>query len=264
MKIVTWNLNSIRARLPRVLAFLERHEPDLVCVQETKSMDDKFPHEELAGAGYLASAHGQKTYNGVAFLVRSGAGSLENVRHGFSSDPIPEQARVISCTFQGIQVVNAYVVNGKEVGDPKFDLKLKWLTALAEWLKNEYDPTQPFLICGDFNITPDDRDVWDVEKWHGRIFCTEEERAFVQGLQDWGLQDLQRKFSQEPGLYTWWDYRAGSHPRNLGLRIDLMLASSCIAEKCSGFEVDREERRKSTGEGAPSDHAPVMATLLRH
>ncbi len=259
VKIATWNLNSIRARLPRVLAALERHEPDLLCVQETKSMNDKFPYEELAEVGYVASAHGQKTYNGVALLLRSGEGQLENVRNGFEGNPIPEQARVISGVFNGIQIVNAYVVNGKEVGDSKFEMKLAWLDALDVWLKKEFDPTKPFLICGDFNITPDDRDVWDVEKWQGRIFCTDRERAFVQGLHDWGLQDLQRKFSDEAGLFTWWDYRGGSHPRNLGLRIDLMLASKTLASNCVAFEVDREERRKSTGEGAPSDHAPVIA-----
>ena len=126
MKIATWNLNSIRARLPRLLAALDRHQPDLLCVQETKSMDDKFPHEELAAAGYVAVTHGQKTYNGVAFIMKSGAGELEDVRHGFDGNPIPEQARVISAKFNGIQIVNAYIVNGKEVGDPKFEMKMEW------------------------------------------------------------------------------------------------------------------------------------------
>lgn len=224
-------------------------------------MDDKFPHEELAEAGYVACAHGQKTYNGVALLMRSGCGQLEDVRNGFDGDPIPEQARVISAVFNGIRIVNAYIVNGKEVGDPKFEMKMKWLAALDIWLKKKFDPTTPFLICGDFNITPDDRDVWDVDKWRGKVFCTEQERAFVKGLHDWGLDDLQRKFSEEQGLFTWWDYRGGAHPRNLGLRIDLMLASPVLTERCTAFEVDREERRKSTGEGVPSDHAPLLATF---
>ncbi len=261
MKIATWNLNSIRARLPRVLAALERHKPDLLCLQETKSQDDNFPHEDLATAGYLASAFGQKTYNGVALLARADGEAVADVRHGFDGDPIPEQARVISGLYRGIRIVNAYIVNGKEVGDPKYDLKLEWLAALQTWVKKELNPSEPFLICGDFNITPDDRDVWDADQWRGRIFCTEPERAFVQTLYDWGLQDLQRKFSQEEGLFTWWDYRGGSHPRNLGLRIDLILASTPLAERCTAFEVDREERRKSTGEGAPSDHAPVLASF---
>ncbi len=258
MKIATWNLNSIRARLPRLLAALDRHQPDLLCVQETKSMDDKFPHEELAAAGYVAVAHGQKTYNGVAFIMKSGAGELEDVRHGFDGNPIPEQARVISAKFNGIQIVNAYIVNGKEVGDPKFEMKMEWLSAFDKWLRAEFDPTKDFLICGDFNITPDDRDVWDVDKWRDKVFCTQQERAFVSGLYDWGLYDLQRKFSQDEGLFTWWDYRGGSHPRNLGLRIDLILTNQALEKRCRNFEVDKEERRKSTGEGAPSDHAPVL------
>lgn len=259
MRIVTWNVNSARARLPRLLAFLDRHQPDLVCLQEIKCLDQAFPHEEFAQAGYLATTHGQKTYNGVAFLSKANQDPPSHVMRGFEGDPIPEQSRIIRATFAGVDVINAYVVNGKAVGDPKFAMKMEWLSALDQWVRTTADPDQPLLITGDFNITPDDRDVWDADHWKDKVFCTEEERAFLTGLGDWGLQDLQRKFSEEEGLFTWWDYRGGSHPRNLGLRIDLLLASASLADRCTAFQVDGEERRKSTGEGAPSDHAPVFA-----
>ena len=258
MKVVTWNVNSVRTRLPRLLALLERHEPDVVCLQETKVTDGVFPREELEAAGWTLTAFGQKTYNGVAFLSREEPAAVER---GFPDDPVPEQARVISADFGGLRVVDAYVVNGKAVGDEKYDIKLRWLDAFCAWIRGQHDPARPLIVVGDFNIAPEERDVHDPERWRGKVLCSDEERARLQGMLDWGLQDLQRLHTQEDGLYTWWDYRMGAFRRGWGLRIDLMLGTAPVAAACTGVEIDREERKESTGEGKPSDHAPVIATL---
>ncbi len=258
MKLITWNVNSIRARMPRLVALLQRHEPDVVCLQETKADDDAFPREDLEAVGYRAAIHGQKTYNGVAIVSREPAAA---VTAGFPGDPIPEQARVISADLGGLRVIDAYVVNGKAVGDPKYDTKLAWLDALAAWLREAHDPARPLVLAGDFNIAPDDRDVHDPALWEGRVLCSDPERARLQALLDWGLHDLHRAHTDEAGVFTWWDYRGGAFPRGLGLRIDLLLGTAPLRERVVAVEVDREEREKSTGEGNPSDHAPVVLTL---
>lgn len=258
MKIITWNVNSIRVRLPRLLALLERHEPDLVCLQETKVTDDTFPFEEIAALGYRAEVHGQKTYNGVALLSRE---PVQDVRRGFSGDPVPEEARVIAGSLRGLRVYDLYVINGKAVGDPKYDRKLAWLDALAADLAEREDPAAPLLLVGDFNITPDDRDVHDPERWAGSVHCSGPERERLHGLMGWGLQDLFRLFQEEGGHFSWWDYRGGAFHRGWGLRIDLALGSASVAARCVDVEIEREERKTSTGEGKPSDHAPVIVTL---
>jgi len=260
MKIITWNVNSVRARLPRVLALLERHRPDLLCLQETKVVDEAFPAAALAGHGWHAEVHGQKTYNGVALIGRAGI-ALEQVQRGFPRDPAPQQTRAISAALGGLRVVDLYVVNGQAVGGEKYDLKLRWLDALAGWLRQDHDPAQPLLLLGDFNIAPDDRDVHDPALWRGRLLCSDAERERLRTLQDWGLSDLLRLHTAEGGVHTWWDYRAGAFARGLGLRIDLALGTRPVAERCLAVEVDREERKKSSGEGSPSDHAPVIVTL---
>ncbi len=258
MKIVTWNVNSIRARLERLLGVLRRHRPDLVCLQETKSTEDQFPREVLRAAGYHAVSHGQRTYNGVALLSRE---PLEGVVKGFDGDPIPEQARVISGRTGGLTVVDVYVVNGKEVGHPYYHRKLAWLDALAAWLGDAFDPAAPLIVAGDFNIAPDDRDVYDPDLWRQRLLCSDAERARLRSLLDWGLVDLHRAATAEAGIYTWWDYRAGAFPRDMGLRIDLLLGTAPVRGRLRSVEVDRDERKKSSGPGNPSDHAPVILTL---
>jgi exodeoxyribonuclease-3 len=259
MKIVTWNVNSIRPRLERLKAFLERHQPDVVCLQETKVVDEDYPAAELEELGYHSQVFGQKTYNGVALLSRL---PMSQVSRGFPGDPIPEQARVISAEVDGLRVVNLYVVNGQALDSPKFEIKLRWLDALHAWIEGELLPSgKPLILLGDFNIAPEDRDVHDPDKWRGKVHASEPERTRLHRLQDLGLADLLRLHLSDGGIYTWWDYRMGAFHRGWGLRIDLALGSPEVARRSQGVEIDREERKKSTGEGSPSDHAPVLVTL---
>jgi exodeoxyribonuclease-3 len=258
MKIVTWNVNSIRARLERVLGLLRRHEPDLVCLQEIKTTEDQFPREVLREAGYHAAVHGQRTYNGVALLSRE---PLDGVTRGFDGDPVPEQARVIAGSLAGTSVVNAYVINGKDIGHEAYDRKLHWFDALSRWIDTTYRKDQSLLITGDFNIAPDDRDVHDPSLWRDRVLCSDAERTRLKSLLGWGLHDLHRDVTQDAGVYTWWDYRAGAWPRNMGLRIDLFLGTDAVAQRLVDVCVDRDERKKSSGPDNPSDHAPVILTL---
>jgi len=258
MKLITWNVNSIRQRLPRLLALLERHRPDLVCLQETKTVDETFPVAALEQSGYHAAIHGQKGYNGVALLGRQ---PVEAVARGFEGDPTPDEARVISARLGDLQLVNVYVVNGKSPSSESFAVKLRWLEALRGWLERRFDAQQPLVIAGDLNVAPDDRDVHDPELWRGRLLCTDDERARLRALLDWGLSDLFRRHHDEGGHFSWWDYRQGAFRRDRGVRIDLVLGSPPIAARCVAVEIDRAERDPGNGEGKPSDHAPVIATF---
>jgi exodeoxyribonuclease-3 len=258
MKIVTWNVNSVRQRIPRLVALLDRHRPDVVCLQETKVVDDDFPTAEVEAAGYRVASFGQRTYNGVATLSRTPAGRVER---GFPGDPVSDQARVLLTEHDGLTVVNLYVVNGQRVGSDKYAVKLAWLDAVAAWLESTAAASQPLVVTGDFNVAPEDIDVHDPELWRGKILCSEPERQRVRSLEALGLADLQRLFTKDGGLYTWWDYRAGAFHRGWGLRIDLALGSPPVASRLAAVAIDREERKKSTGEGSPSDHAPVVVTL---
>lgn len=258
--VVTWNVNSVRTRLERVIDFLQREQPDVLCLQETKVTDEQFPAEAIEAAGYRVVTHGQKTYNGVAILSKEPAGA---VTRGFEGNPLPEQARVIAAEVGGLTVVNLYVVNGRSMDDPAFEAKLAWLDALQAWLERTYSPEQPLLICGDFNIAPDERDVYDPEKWRDRVLVSEPERQRLRAMLDWGLSDLLRLHTEEGGIFSWWDYRQGAFPRGWGLRIDLLLGTAKVAARSSAVVVDREERKASTGPGKPSDHAPVIARLAR-
>lgn len=258
MKVVTWNVNSITMRLARATALLERHGVDVLCMQETKTTSDKFPTAAFHAAGYESAAHCQQARNGVAIVART---RPDDVQRGFDGDPIPEQARVISATVEGVRIVNVYVVNGKAVGAPEYELKLQWLDALLAWLRASCDPAQPLLIVGDFNIAPEDRDVHDPETWRDQNLCTEAERDRVRALHAWGLVDLARLHHDGPGPFTWWDYRSGAFHRGWGLRIDLALGTAPVADRCVAVDVDRDERKKTSGEGKPSDHAPVIVTL---
>ena len=253
MRAISWNVNSLRTRFERVLGVLERHQPDLLCLQETKVQDEQFPAEALRKVGYLSAFHGQKTYNGVALLSLK---PLEDVRHGFPGDPAPEQARVISCILDGIRFVNIYVINGKAIGTDKFLLKMRWLDALTAWL-GTFPLSEPLVVLGDFNIAPEERDVHDVEKWRDSIHFTEEELAKLKAMTDLGLTDLYRQFHSEAGLYSWWDYRGGAFPRDMGLRIDLALGTASALKRCYAAELDREERKKGSWEAKPSDHVPL-------
>ncbi len=259
MKLVTWNVNSIRQRLPRLLALLERHEPDVVCMQETKVEDDVFPALELLAAGYESAILGQRAYNGVAIVSRAG---LQDVRTGFEGDPVPEQSRVLSALVDGVRVVCVYVVNGKAVGDPAYETKLAWLDALAAWLARSFDPNDPLVVCGDFNVTPDDRAVWDADLWRGKNLASEPERDRLRSLRSWGLVDLaERAAGEEAPPFTFWDYTAGAFHKGWGLRIDLALATEPLATRLVSVQVDRNERKPTAGEGKPSDHAPVIVTF---
>jgi exodeoxyribonuclease-3 len=259
MRLVTWNVNSVRQRLPRLLALLSRHQPDIVCLQETKVTDDDFPAAEISGAGYGSVLYGQRAYNGVAILARA---PIRDVSLGFRDDPVPEEARVVSATIAGVRVVDVYVVNGKSVQDPAYDVKLRWLEALSSWIDATQDPAAPLIVTGDFNVAPSDLDVHDPILWAGKNLASEPERQRVQRLVDWGLVDLGRAAAGEgTGPFSWWDYRMGAFHRGWGLRIDLVLGTAPLAARLVSVEVDREERKPTAGEGKPSDHAPVVLTL---
>lgn len=258
MRVITWNLNSIRQRLPRLLALLDREAPDVVCLQETKITDELFPLEQLAERGYVASTWGQRSYNGVAILSRE---TPQTIERGFPGDPCPQEARLLTARFEHLTVISAYVVNGRTVADPAYQTKLAWLDALRGWIDTSFSPEDPIIVAGDFNVAPDERDVHDPQRWRGHVHFTKAERERVRALLDWGFADLLRQHTQDGGIFSWWDYRAGAFHRGWGLRIDLILGTEPLARRVREVRVDRTERKPSAGEGAPSDHAPVIATL---
>lgn len=259
MRIATWNVNSVRARLPRVLDWLDKAQPDVVCLQELKCQDEQFPRDDIEGAGYNVETFGQKTYNGVAILAKQ---PIEAVHRGIlgdgrEGDDFKDEARIIGATVGDVMLLNLYVVNGKEVGDPKYDYKLRWMSAVAGLIRERFPVSEKVVVTGDFNVTFDDRDVYDPERWEGRIHCSEPEREALAELMEPGLHDAFRTFHEEGGHYTWWDFRTRGFSRDHGLRIDHFLMSAPALEACTGVEIDKEER----GQEKPSDHAPVVATL---
>jgi len=251
MQIVTWNVNSLRVRLPQLLEWLAANQPDIVALQETKVPDAEFPAAPIAAAGYQVAFNGQKTYNGVAVLAREPLS--ESVLEIPSFDD--QQRRVLAVSCGGLRVVNLYVPNGQSVGSEKYDYKLRWLAALRAWLSAELAQYPQLVALGDFNIAPEDRDVHDPAAWSGSVLVSEPERTALAELMQIGLSDVFRRFDQPPQSFSWWDYRAGSFRRNNGLRIDLILASTPLAPRCTGSRIDRLARG---GERA-SDHAPVIA-----
>ncbi len=251
MRIASWNVNSLRVRLPHVLDWLEAHEPDVLGIQETKLPDDAFPAEALAEAGYQAVYTGQKTYNGVALLSRKPAGEVVRDLDAYD-DP---QRRVIGGTVDGVRVLNLYVPNGQSVGSDKYEYKLGWLDALREHLARELASHSRLVVMGDFNIAPEDRDVHDPEEWRDKVLCSVPERQALGRLLDLELVDTFRLFEQPEAVFSWWDYRAAGFRRNRGLRIDLLLASPAMAKCCVRSDVDPAPRRLER----PSDHAPVFA-----
>ncbi len=254
MQVVSWNVNSIRSRLERVVEWVDYNQPDALCLQETKVTDDIFPFDALEEIGYGAEVYGQKTYNGVAILTQE---ICEDVRRGFDDgeDEDP-QARIIRATVGGVRVVNIYVPNGKAVGDEKYDYKLGWLDRLHAMLVDQEDLDGPLVLLGDFNIAPADIDVHDPERWRGRILFSEAEHAALAALMDLGLVDTFRQHHpDEEGAFSWWDYRQLAFQKRKGLRIDLVLATSSLSERSLACVIDKDARR---GKGA-SDHAPVVA-----
>lgn len=253
MQIVTWNVNSLRVRLPQLLEWLAANQPDIVALQETKVTDADFPVAPIAAAGYQVAFNGQKTYNGVAVLARQPL--TESVLEIPSFDD--QQRRVLAVSCGGLRVVNLYVPNGQSPGSEKYHYKLRWLAALRAWLAAELAQYPQLVVLGDFNIAPEDRDVHDPQAWSGSVLVSEPERAALVELLHIGLADVFRRFEQPEQSFSWWDYRAGSFRRNNGLRIDLILASQILAARCTGSRIDRLAR---SGERA-SDHAPVIASF---
>jgi exodeoxyribonuclease-3 len=251
MKIATWNVNSLRVRLPHLLEWLAANPVDVVGVQETKLVDADFPAAAIEQAGYRWLHNGQKTYNGVALLAR---GELEESQRdvpGFDD----EQKRVIAATVGGVRVVNVYVPNGQAVGSAKYEYKLRWLAALKDYLAAELQRHPLLAVTGDYNIAPADADVHDPAAWHEQVLCSRAERRAFADLLGLGLSDSFRLLPQPPGSYTWWDYRQAAFRRNLGLRIDHVLVSPALAQRCRSVSIDVAPRRAER----PSDHAPVVA-----
>ena len=251
LKIASWNVNSLNVRLPHVLAWCDYAQPDVLALQETKMTDERFPTAALLEAGYHSVFSGQPTYNGVAILSREPA-----------SDPVTDipglddpQRRILAATVAGVRIIDLYVVNGSEVGSEKFEYKLHWLERVTAWLADELARHEKLIVLGDFNIAPDDRDVYDPEAWHEKILCSTPEREALGKILDLGLEDTFRLFDQEERIWSWWDYRMNMFRRKLGLRIDLVLASAAMARRCTASYIDIEPRRQER----PSDHAPAIA-----
>jgi len=255
MRIATWNVNSLRARLPRVLGWLERSAPDILMMQETKLADEAAPALDFELAGYQLVHHGEGRWNGVAIASRVG---LADIRAGFDGHGADQDgARFLAATCGGIRVASLYAPNGRALGTEYYDAKLAWFERLHAWLTAENDPGQMLLLGGDLNVAPDDRDVHDPAAFLGSTHVSDAERRAFRGLLDWGLVDAFRLHHPEGGRFTWWDYRAGAFHKGLGMRIDHLLATRPLAERCVGAEIDREARKGKL----PSDHAPVTVEL---
>lgn len=252
MLIATWNVNSILARMSSVTRWLDMVKPDVLCMQETKCTDDKFPTLIFQERGYQCQLFGQQSYNGVAILTRD---VCEIGRRGYPEDDETAQSRLITTQVGGIDVITVYVPNGQMVGSEKYAFKLNWMKRLREFLDAGYDPSTPVLICGDFNVAPDERDVHDVRLWQGRILFSEPERAALQHIKDWGFTDAFRLHTEAGGNFSWWDYRAGAFRRNMGLRIDHIWISEPLVKRNVRTWIDMEPRTWEK----PSDHAPVVA-----
>ena len=269
MRIATWNVNSLKARLDKVVWWLERARPDVLLLQETKLTDGDAPHGAFRAAGYELAHHGEGRWNGVAIAAR---GPLTDVVANFGEplrppttpdvgddEPLAE-ARMIAATFEGVRVVSLYAPNGRSVGSVFYEAKLAWYDRLSRWVDQTCDPGEPLALGGDFNLAPTDLDVWDPAACHGGTHVSPPEREAFSRLRRWGLTDAYRLHHEEPGRYSWWDYRAGAFHRNLGMRIDHLLVTRPVAERIVWAEIDREARK---GKPVPSDHAPVVIDLDR-
>lgn len=251
IKIATWNVNSLRVRLSQLLEWLAIHKPDVIVLQEIKLEDKDFPLEALKAAGYHTVSSGQKTYNGTAILSRHPITAVEVSLPDFA-DP---QRRLLAATIENIRVVNVYVPNGSSVGSDKYIYKLDWLARLKNYLAHQLQQHERLLVLGDFNIAPEDRDVYDPKAWEGQVLVSEPERQALRDIMSLGLQDAFRIFEEAGGHYSWWDYRAGAFRRNHGLRIDHILITSSLRAGCTACEIDKFTRASER----PSDHAPIIA-----
>jgi exodeoxyribonuclease-3 len=253
MKLATWNVNSLKVRLPHVLDWLGANPVDVLCLQETKQQDENFPQAELQAAGYHSVFSGQKTYNGVAILSREQGCDVQVGIPGFTD----EQRRVIAATYGDIRVVDVYIPNGQSVDSEKYQYKLVWLTTLHDWLKQEMKRYPKMVLLGDYNIAPEDRDVHDPKAWEGNVLVSEPERDKFRGLIQLGLHDSFRLFEQEEKSFSWWDYRMMGFRRNHGLRIDHILISDPLVAQCKSCVIDKVPRKLDR----PSDHTPVVVEL---
>lgn len=253
MQLATWNVNSLAVRLPQVLDWLGQHQPEVVVLQETKLTDDKFPHAQFAQAGYAAQWFGQKTYNGVALLSKTPAEDVVRNIPGFAD----EQARVIAGTVGDLRVIGAYFPNGQAPGTDKFEYKMQWMRSLRDWVREELARHPKLVLMGDYNIAPEDRDVYDPVAWAGQIHCTPEEREQFRQLLALGLHDAFRLFEQPPKSWSWWDYRNLAFRKNQGLRIDHILVSEALKPSVTACTIDKAPRKNER----PSDHAPVVAVI---
>lgn len=254
LRLVTWNVNSLKARLPRVTEWLEAERPEVVCLQETKMTDAAFPHEVFEAMGYASAHHGQGQWNGVAILSSVG---LDDVVAGWDDDgPVDGDARLLWATCAGIRVASAYVPNGRALDDDHYTYKLGWLARLRATLDRREDPSAQVAVCGDYNIAPTDLDVWDIAAFEGATHVSQPERDALASLEQWGLEDLFRRHVGDQ-VFSWWDYRGGSFHKGHGMRIDLIMGTHALAERSVGARVDRNARK---GE-KPSDHAPVIVEL---
>jgi exodeoxyribonuclease-3 len=256
MRIVTWNVNGLRARLDFVLHWLRDRQPDVVGLQELKLADDQFPHAALESAGYRAVTHGQKAWNGVAIVSRM---PVEVTQEGLSGQE-ERGARLLTARVGGLSFTTVYVPNGKSVEHEDFERKLAWLDSLLEHLRAEHSPTEPVVVCGDLNLCPAALDSWDERRFAGSIFHTDGERERFRRLLEWGLCDVFREQHPQTQAFSWWDYRGGAFHREQGLRIDFLLATASVTARVRSAEIDRDYRKKKNGL-TPSDHAPVVADL---
>jgi exodeoxyribonuclease-3 len=256
MKIASWNVNSLNVRLPHLTEWLAQATPDVVALQETKLEDARFPVDELAAAGYRAVYSGQKTYNGVAILARQEHGELRDVVTDIPGLDDP-QRRILAASVGDLRIVDLYVVNGKAVGDEKYEYKLRWLAKVRDFIARELERHPKMVVLGDFNIAPDDRDVYDPVAWGEEVLCSPPERAALKSITDLGLADSFRLFESEGGHFSWWDYRQGAFRRNMGLRIDLVLIGEALKSVAAGASIDRTPRTWER----PSDHTPAILEL---
>jgi len=253
MKFATWNVNSLKVRLPQVLDWLAANQPDVLCLQETKLEDVNFPKAELNAAGYAVEFSGQKTYNGVAILSRQPVADVVTGIPNFAD----VQKRVLAATVDGMRVVCVYIPNGQSLDSDKYQYKLAWPGALKAWLKDEIARHPKLVLLGDYNIAPDERDVHDPQAWEGQVLCSPLEREAFRDLLGLGLQDAFRLFEQPEKSFSWWDYRMNAFRRNMGLRIDHILVSTELAKNCTVCAIDKNIRKLER----PSDHAPVLAEI---
>jgi exodeoxyribonuclease-3 len=269
MRIATWNVNSLKARWDKVAWWLERARPDVLLLQETKLADPDAPHAAFGRLGYQLAHHGEGRWNGVAIAARGPitdtlANFGEPLRPAATSDPGDDEpfaeARMLAATVDGVRVVSLYAPNGRRLGSAFYFAKLAWYDRLARWLERTHRPDEPLVLGGDFNLAPEDRDVWDPRACHGGTHVSAPEREAFFRLRDWGLTDAYRARHDEPGRFTWWDYRAGAFHRNLGMRIDHLLVTRPLAERMVWADIDREARK---GKPVPSDHTPVVIDLDR-